>query len=707
MFKVKRNWQIRDDDTLFEMMRMYNNLLPLFTPIFDEMSRNFDFTVATLQWDKAVREKLRAERRPANSYNLIRTIFNMIYSIERDNRRQGVCRPRTSGDAELANVLTQTLNYFLYQAGSKEVRTKVKMDAAIAKYGVRGIGWNFANDPEGTLELFACDPREFMFEPNYADKTWSKAKCLMRKHQLDVGDILNQFALNDTEMQDAILSEASLFFNQDPNRGKWVTRRLKALFSAVYQVASGSSSSFDPNASNYMQWWDPTTGKFDVLEFHEQRTERRLLIPDRDGVKLLDISEQTKKEDGFNFDNEKISMVKQVYQLMGEPRVDLADRRFMTAVIPAFRIKSNEQVYPFDAPYYMYLPQYCYDWHADMLKTQSVMDDLIDPQSHFNKSQSLKLELLGRYANKGWIMDENAISGLEEDWMNNRIAPFKRVRAGYINMIRPEEGQTISPDLVRDPIETEGLMKTITNINDEIRGADNTQVKSGKHFIAKERQQSKSLSYMLENGDTADKAELDMDVRFIQHFVQEKRIIRITKDMGAKEEYELTLNQPTFAYDEGTGMIVKKITHDLDAVKFDIELSDEPYSSSAQEERQQKLGDMFNAAAEIDPRKADAMLPIMAEELSIPRYDEIIQKWEALDQPTPEQAQLAQIAQQIEMIMAKLGVAEKQEEVTGKKLDNIEKGQRIKQQAKENVLGTLLGSQPGNGKKQKPQPTRN
>src|ERR1035437_3510541 len=91
------------------------------------------------------------------------------------------------------------------------------------------------------------------------------------------------------------------------------------------------------------------------------------------------------------------------------------------------------------------------------------MDDLMDPQSHFNKAQSLKLELLGRYANKGWIMDENAISGLEDDWATQRIAPYRRVRAGYINMIKPEEGQTISPDLVRDPIETQALMKTISN----------------------------------------------------------------------------------------------------------------------------------------------------------------------------------------------------------------------------------------------------
>ena len=93
------------------------------------------------------------------------------------------------------------------------------------------------------------------------------------------------------------------------------------------------------------------------------------------------------------------------------------------------------------------------------------------PQADFNKSKSLILELLGRYANKGWIMDENAISGVEEDWMNNRLAPYKRVRSGYINMIKPETGQTISPELVKLPMEMQALMKVITNADDEIRGA--------------------------------------------------------------------------------------------------------------------------------------------------------------------------------------------------------------------------------------------
>lgn len=708
MYNKQRTWKLQDEDTIFDTMRMYQNLSAMFDPIYTQMTKCYDFTVAELQWDKVIREALRSERRPANSYNLIRTILNVIFSVELENRRQGTAKPRTGGDNQLAQTITQILHYYLYRAKFNRKRKRVMMDAVVAKYGVYGLNWDFKNDPEGGLNIFACDPREFMYEPNYADPLWSNASYLMRKHQLTLEEILNQFALNDDEMQNEIILEAKQFFQQDTQkRDKWVSKKLKALFSAVYETATGFSSDHDNLFKNYLQWWDPTTGKFDILEFHEQRTSRRLMVPNNEGTRLFDITEPYIKVmgsigrefDGVRFDdNEATNMIKNQYQLGGDPRVELESRRFVTATIPAFRLKVNEQAYPFDSNYYVYIPQYCYDLHADPLKAQSIMDDLIDPQAHFNKAQSLKLELLGRYANKGWIMDENAIDGLEEDWVSNRIAGYKRVRAGYINMIRPEEGQTISPDLVRDPIETQQLMKVISNADDEVRGQGNPEVKSGRHFIAKEKQQSKSFSYIFDNRDASQMAVMELSLNFIQHFVKQQKVYRITQDV--KEPFDIAVNQQRFAIDPNTGKIIEQVVNDLDAVKYDIELSDEPYSSSAQEERYGKLGDLFNAALAVNIKKADAMLPVLIEAGNFPEADKILAAWDKVDQPSPEQQQLAQVMTQLQTILAKLGVTEKQEDIKGKQLKNVETAQRIKQNAKQNVLGNLQ-PQRGNGGSQK------
>lgn len=708
MYNRKRTFKLNDDDTLYEMMRMHSNLSAKFNPIVEDMNKLFDFTVAALQWDPEVRKQLRDARRPANSYNMIRTIFNIIFSIERDNRKKGNASPRTGGDNQLASVVTQVLDFYLYHTKFTLAQKRVFMDKITARLGVYYMGWLYDSpDPYDSGRLFvdAVDPREIMYEPVYNDPYWSKAGYIFRKHELGIEEILNKFALNDVDMQETILDEAKNFFEQEPGkRDKWVSKKLKNLFSAVYETAIGAddSKAFD----NYLKWWNPSNGKFDILELHEKRTERRLMVPTDEGKRLVDITEPYKNVlstieknfDGYRFDdNEAIQQVQERYGIEGEPRVQLEDMRFTTAVIPAFNIKVNEQPYPFKTDYYVYIPDWCYDNHADPLKAQSVMDDLLDPQAHFNKAQSLILELLGRYANKGWVMDENAIEGLEEDWMTNRIAPYRRVRAGYINMIKPEEGQTISPELVRMPAELQALMKIITNADDEIRGQGNADVKSGKHFIAKEKRQVKSFSFVLENSDLSHKVVLEQALNFVQHFVQTQQVFRITQDAagGKQEKMDISVNQSTFSIDPEKGRIIEQVANDLDAAKYDIEMSQAPFSATAQEEKEEKLGNLFNAALAVDQRKANVLLSIIAEIGDYPESERIIAAWDDLDNPSDQQQQLSQMMQQIQMIMAKLGIEKEAEEVKGSKLDNLEKKQRIKQNAKENALSLI----PSNGEK--------
>lgn len=717
MYNKKRTFNFRDETTILDQMRMYSTYSSDFQPFVDELTKLFDFTVASLQWDPAVRAKLREERRPAFSYNIIRTILNVIFSIDRDNRKKGKATPRTGGDNELANVITQTLDYYMYKAKFSKAQQKVFMDKIVARLGVYHVGWKYegTEDDQGSLFVESADPREFIFEPLYNDPLWERSSFIMRKHKLSFEEILNQFALNDTEMEEAIREEASIFYEQGSGKDKWISKKVKAFLSAVYETTTSNPSSYN----NQGIWYDNNSGKFDVLELHEKRTERRIYVPQDN--KIIDLTEaywsdyrvlnEGKEPDGIRFNNEIIDRVKERYGLVGEARADLMPRRHVTIVIPTFMMKVSEQAYPVDSKYYVYIPDYCYDFHADPLKVQSVMDDLMDPQADFNKARSLMLELLGRYANKGWIMDENAIAGLEEDWKSNRIAPYKRVRAGYIGMIKPEEGQVISPDLIRMQGETQQLMKVISNADDELRGNRSTGVTSGKHFEAKEQRQVKSYSYILENRDNAQKAVYELSLDFVQTYVTTQTIVRITQDVSDQVEgdapSEVVVNQSEYTMENG--QIAEKVLNDLDAEKYDIEIDDEPYSGSAQEERKQELGEIYNAAAAINPERANAMLPIIVEAHNTPESLKILTAWKELEQPQPEQVELQKLMIAVQQIMAKLGVEREKTEIEGVKLDNAEKLQRIRNNQTSNVLQNLQGVQAlknnTNGKSKKPQPT--
>ena len=701
MINTNRTWNPRDEQTIMDAIRLYNNLLESFGPFYKEQNTLYDFTISALQWDKKIREYKRRMGGVANSYNLTRTIFNVIFGIDRDNRKKGKATPRTGGDAELATVVSQSLDYFLYHSGFYSNTKRTFIDQVIGRLGIHHFGWRYngSKDKDGMLFHEATDPREMAWEPFFNDPLWEKSGFLFRNVELSVEDILDNYAFGDQELIALIQQESRIFFETDPQRGKWISRKLKQFFSAVYETTfSGSSSNSIPN---FMNWWNPMTGKFNVLEVHEKRMEKNLMVTDHKNNRVVNITEPYEQEyrtqnnrsfDGYDYQNEIIDNIKERYGLQGgSVDTELENRRFMTALVPAFMLKVNEQVYPIESRYYTYIPQGCYDTHVDPLKMQSVMDDLLDPQMDFNKARSLILELLAKYSNKGWIVDENAISGFEEDWTTSRMAPYRRVRTGYIQMIKPEEGQTISPELIRMPIETMSLMKAISNASDEVRGNNSPGVTSGKHFIAQEQRQAKSYTYIFENRDGSHKACYELALCFVRAYVKTQRIIRITTDIDPRlsEDKNITLNQQVAIPNE-EGSLQWKVINDINSYEYDIEIGDAPYSASAQEEKTLKLTNVFNAAAEVNPKKADAMLPIMVKNLGGEEADQILKAWKDSEQPSPEQQQLQQLMTGIQMILAKLGVEQTKADLEGTQLDNMKKAEEVKQiKSGKNVFGLL------------------
>lgn len=91
----------------------------------------------------------------------------------------------------------------------------------------------------------------------------------------------------------------------------------------------------------------------------------------------------------------------------------------------------------------------------------------------------------------------------------------------------------------------------------------------------------------------------------------------------------------------------------------------------------------------VNPQKADAILPIIIEASGVPESDRIIRAWAELGQVNPQQQQLQEIMTKIQMIMAKLGIEEKQAEVESKKLDNIKKKEEIKSIKENNILDII------------------
>jgi hypothetical protein len=694
---------INDIDTILEMQRMKNNLNSQFKQIHANMTETMNMTIAKLMWKPEWKEKLDRAGRAANSYNLITRILNSISSIEISNRKKIKASAVSGGDVELNKVVTEVLLYYYDKCKYDFKRTRSTIMTMIAGLSVKHWNYDYENNPEGEMKCDLIDPRTVEYEL-INDPTWENISFIFRTHDLTIEDIINKYAIDDEEMLDYLMVEAEAFFTKDPkDRGKFISKKFKTLLSAAFEVATRGNNQLESQLNDrFNMWWNSVTGKFTVMELHEKRTERRLLIPDNEGRRLIDITEQTKDEKNeYKINREKVGMIKETYGLTGEPRPELAPVRYLTTVIPALNAKVNEQPYPFRSKTFCFTPQWCYDFHADAEHSHSIVDDLIDPQSDFNKARSTKLELLVKYGNPGWVMEDQAIAGFENDWTGTTMTPYRRVRPGYINRIKPEQHQTIPPDLIRETGESASLMKEISNA-DAIMGNADPNVKSGKFQITKERREEKSFAYLFENVDLADIIGWEYALRLIQHNDSIPKTFRITEDR------ELSINQREFAYDPAQNRIITKIKNDITSLDYDIKIDTTPYTTGARDMEFQQLMEIFEVVASFDPERARAMLPIIVESRGLAKGREILEAW-GQQQGQSEQAmamqqQMAQMMTVFQQIAAKLNIQLQQEDLAGKKLDNVKKAEEIKnmKQGREmNALHPNFGKTSSNGKRQR------
>ena len=147
------------------------------------------------------------------------------------------------------------------------------------------------------------------------------------------------------------------------------------------------------------------------------------------------------------------------------------------------------------------------------------------------------------------------------------------------------------------------------------------------------------------------------------------------------------VNERQYQTDPETGMLIEKIKNDISIGKFDFVMDKTPYSGNAREIEFAKLTDLFDAVKEVNPERADSMLPVLVEAGDFPFAQKILESWQQAEGPSPEEQQMQQLMMRVEMIMAKLGIEEKKAEVTGIQLDNQKKAEELRTITNQNNLG--------------------
>jgi hypothetical protein len=681
--KTNVKFDPRDTETINRAIEIDNTLSAKFKPIFDRFNRNYNMMVADMQMPGELKERFKKDNRPLNAYNILAPVIKHLTSVERGGRKKVAALPRKESDLEMAQTVTKLIDCVHYNADLDYYKSRAFIDACICAWGWLQDMYVFDDDdPQGNLWIRSVNPMDLKFDMAYSDITLRQCRYVCYTPDLSLDEIVGQYGQDDKDLMRAILTEGNKYFPRDSKeRKKFLPTIFSVLMDSLGTFFSGNSRyEMNENIRNEADWYNPLNGKFKIIELHERRTERRMMIFDPRDNSYKDITDDVVSENGYTEDDDKLQEAMKKYPNSPDPTWSNQKKIWLTTVIPALNLKVYDAPYAVQNGNFMFTPVFAYDFHADMTLTQSAIDELIDIQSEYNKTRSVMLEMLLRFSNLGYLVQEDAIKGFEEDFESRKIGGYKRVR--NLDKIKPEEPPKIPAQLFTDMNEMRELAEYISGATASAAHGE-TESKNESGILFKQRKDSSMsmIQCLYDNLDTAHVQLTENSFANIQTFMTSERAFRITDD-AEKPEF-MTINQPQVMIDE-KGQIITKILNDVTVGKYDFVMSAKPYGTTAREMAFLQLVDMFKFAIEADPQSAKQLFPIILKASDTPYRQEMLEALGVIGEAKEQQDKikaamqvLQQAFQQLQLDKGKAEVGEKQakahkltSEATAQDLDN-------------------------------------
>lgn len=639
-----------DSDTVARLVSVDRMLRNKFDKIDRERYRNFNMLISDKQWPEELKQQLNDDDRPANAYNLISPVIKHITSAERGGRKKLQVVGRTSEDHLTAQNMTRIVDWLLTKNNWDYQKSRAALDAIIGRWGWIYQGWSYADDPEGMMILKRINPFRIRFDMDFSDVNLKDCEYIQDRVWYSLEEILENYALDNDDLWDLIEEKKKDFFIHEPEtkrKGLVATwkERLLDMASAFVGDNRYREDYRDEVMRNNTEYFDPATHRFEVIEMHERRMETRYHLMDNFEGRKFDATDLILDQEG-QVDVAKFQLIKEGFAQpdMVQLKRVREKRIWITTIIPAFQIKIQDKPYPIQNGNFMFTPIFAYDFHADMMETQSVVDELIDPQSDYNKRRSTILETLMRTRALGWTYEKGAIDDNDMDaWENPQIGGLKPVQKGFWGKVQADEPPKIDQAMVLENQESKMLIEEISGVNKAARGKQESSQEPAKAFIAKREQSEQMLTYLFDNLDMAALTIGRNTIDLAQKFLTAPREIRLTEDADEPEFMKINQRQ----WDGST-------LNDITVGKYDLEISHAPYGRTAREIEYLKLLDIMEFLTKVHPQAAMFALPVLIKASDSPYRTELLTVVERLNGIAEQEMQQAVAMKVMEAIKGKL-----------------------------------------------------
>lgn len=504
--------------------------------------RNNDF-YAGEQWDKADKERLEREGRPALTLNLILSTVNAMIGEQLDRKVDAIFSPDVGGDPNTANALNKITRCILNRECFDDKEEDVFQDGLITSRGFYDVRMNFDKNIQGQISITSDDPIDIIIDPEakeYDPETWSRV------------------FISKWMTPDAIAAEYG-----------W--EKLEEIRRRVDTTSHVSDDNFD--------YFDRTYGgrqKGKAHSAHDSSHVRRMRVIEQQYFVphsqwfFVDLSTGDMRPVPFGADDEGMKVFAEQY---GLGLVKRKGRRVrMTTTVDDVLLHDDWSIYRS----FTIVPFFPYFRRG---KPFSPVDNLIDPQKLVNKTSSQELHIVNTTANSGWVVEEGSLVDMEVEDLEERGA-----ETGLVLQYRKnaKEPQKIQPNQIPTGIDrisqkAASTIREISSVNASMLGTARADQSGAAQREATQRGQVQ-VSVVLSNLKKARYCVIKKVLELVQDFYTETRYFAVAGDsvmMMQDQGEEVAINQPT---DDGN------ILNDVTMGNYNIEIGFRAAGGTRQEQ---------------------------------------------------------------------------------------------------------------------------
>lgn len=483
-----------DSDLLLEIRERYESGRTHASEWRTEARQSFDM-YAGRQWSEQDTQKLTEQQRVPVTFNRTAILIDAVIGYEVNNRQETRYIPRTPGDAKVNELLSEAAKYFRDNCDAEFEESDAFRDMAIC-----GMGWT--NDritdernPDYDLVRDRVDPLRMLWDassrkPNLEDARWliyettmSKAEAKALVPEWDGEYVAADWQHDDDPDQVGTKNPRDSYKGNDLDKA--ALRTLKVI---EYQYV---------------------TDKFEHIITNPQTGETATLSDD-DWLKLPEADAKT----------------------LGAMKVTRRNREWKRAFMIGGEVFEKQHPYPKGPTYF------CVTGKRDRNTGHwfGLVRALRDPQMWANKWLSQIMHLINTSAKPGYDVEKGAID-------NQANFEAKAARPGAVNVfvdgalqqgrVQRREAVGLPPDLSNLMQYANESMQNVSGINAELLGmADRDQA----GVLEYQRKQSAVtlLAPLFDSFRRYRKISGRCWLYFMQHYLTDGRLIRITMDDGGQ-----------------------------------------------------------------------------------------------------------------------------------------------------------------------------